>query len=1495
MKKIKKTAIVIGITFTILVMIPVIILSLSPVQRAIGAYATDFLSDFVGAKFSISSVKIHHLTRIDINSVYVEDRQHAKMFYLGSLKAHFRLFPLLHKEISVKKIVIQDFDANLYYLPDSTMNLQFLIDAFTPKEKKGVPDLELPQIILSNANIDYRDWRNGTEYHIRDFSTDVKFSLRNKSWINLEIASLQLSDEHSKRIENIQFKFNNNDKTLNVSNLIVDLPNSHLFLKKAIVTIEKNEDNTIDWDESSYDINIAPSHIVLSDLDWLLPRFHSLNKPINLQVVAKGKINNFNTKTIKVDYNKEIVLDASIRTSNITDIAASNSLINFNKLQFSAKSVSCLISDFTKKHINLPKELDNVGTCTYSGQIAGNPFDLTLIGRLETAVGSISTNVKLQTPDTFHSAAITGLVQTSNISLQAILPNPALGLGNVQFAVNTTARFYKDHNYEIDVAGNIKHLTFKNYAYNNIKIDGTIKPKMFEGALNIDDPNGHLDFTGTCDLYNDKKVFNFNAEIDGLSPNRLNLIKTYPDLSLSCKISSNLSAKSLMTSNGNLDIDSLVIINADKQYNLSNLSIVTTNDVDTNYIDISSSLINGSIYGKFDINDILGNVINTLSKDLHILGNLNVKQPKAPVAIAASFEVAPLKSLMNVLDIPWFTTTPSNLHVSYNSTNSRFSSYIALPRLTNGTTFIDSTFLNVNNYRGVSVRLSTTTNIKMGHLSTQVNLRALNDTISSSLIWSNTNSSNIPFGGELYAKTRLAVSDGHLNSSTNILPTQFILNNTLWQVASSSFSTSKDKVSIKDFSLSSDDGQLISATGDISDDQSSKVSLNISNLLLDYISDMLPEKVSLSFGGQVSADGEISKLTSETPRINANVRSDNFSFNHTLYGSVDGHCRFDKVNNGLEFFAKVFNPNDTVAALKGNYLFKNKYLDIVGKANGMDISFLDYYLGKSFATVKGKASGDVHIYGSNKMIAIDVDALARDAALRVNFLGSSFHFTDSIHMDKDVIDFGSIDLTDDNGKHGRLTGKITHNYLKDMGFDLALQFDTMLVMNTTRKESPSFFGKVLAFGNIFIGGNDKEITITGKASTVPGTNITLPLDNYTANENSFITFCDPVSVPKDLSSTKQTPDKNGSNLVVDLGLDICPETEASLIINSKSGDQLNAKAGGSLRFAYDVNADNMKMYGNLEVMQAKYLFSLQEVIRKEFIIKQGGTISWNGDIMSAELDLDGSYRLNADLAELLDASVLTNVSRTTVPVECLIDITGNLTQPSIGFSIYLPNSEEELNRAVQNTINTPEMLNREVIALLLMGKFIKPETMNNNSFLSQNELYAVVSSTISAQINNWASQMFDKWGFGVNFTTAGEGASRQNDYEFNFQYSPTSRLIINGNVGYRDNSTSTNNFIGDFDIEYKIIPSGKLRIKGYTHTNDYKEFKKGLTTQGVGLVWSESFLNAKDLRDSWKANHERSKRERAERKTVQQKKKEEKKAKKEEKKRLKEAKKEKRK
>nr|HPH72588.1 translocation/assembly module TamB domain-containing protein [Paludibacteraceae bacterium] len=208
----------------------------------------------------------------------------------------------------------------------------------------------------------------------------------------------------------------------------------------------------------------------------------------------------------------------------------------------------------------------------------------------------------------------------------------------------------------------------------------------------------------------------------------------------------------------------------------------------------------------------------------------------------------------------------------------------------------------------------------------------------------------------------------------------------------------------------------------------------------------------------------------------------------------------------------------------------------------------------------------------------------------------------------------------------------------------------------------------------------------------------------------------------------------------------------------------------------------------------------------------------------------------------------------TVPVKCILELSGLLSQPVIKFNIDLPNSDEELNRALDAVVSTEEMMNRQIISLLIIGKFYAPELIKDATRFGQNDLLAIVSSTLSTQLNNWASQLFEKWNFGVNFRTTGIANTQDygQEYEFNFLYMPNNRITFNGNVGYRNDKMNPTNFIGDFDFEYKLIQSGKLSLKAYTHTNDYKEFKTGLTTQGIGFVYKENFGSLKELFANWK-------------------------------------------
>ena len=66
------------------------------------------------------------------------------------------------------------------------------------------------------------------------------------------------------------------------------------------------------------------------------------------------------------------------------------------------------------------------------------------------------------------------------------------------------------------------------------------------------------------------------------------------------------------------------------------------------------------------------------------------------------------------------------------------------------------------------------------------------------------------------------------------------------------------------------------------------------------------------------------------------------------------------------------------------------------------------------------------------------------------------------------------------------------------------------------------------------------------------------------------------------------------------------------------------------------------MFGNYHIQQGIYKFSLQEVIRKDFIIKEGSTITFNGPPLDATLDIQASYTVpSASLNDLIpDASTI---------------------------------------------------------------------------------------------------------------------------------------------------------------------------------------------------------------------------------------------------------------
>jgi hypothetical protein len=320
------------------------------------------------------------------------------------------------------------------------------------------------------------------------------------------------------------------------------------------------------------------------------------------------------------------------------------------------------------------------------------------------------------------------------------------------------------------------------------------------------------------------------------------------------------------------------------------------------------------------------------------------------------------------------------------------------------------------------------------------------------------------------------------------------------------------------------------------------------------------------------------------------------------------------------------------------------------------------------------------------------------------------------------------------------------------------------------------------------------------------------------------------------------------NVKVNLQIEVTPNAEMELIVDPKAGDMISGTGNGNLRVEFDTFSD-LKLYGTYTINQGFYLFTLQNLIRKEFKIDQGSTLAWTGNPRNAQVNIRALYPLTASLKDLIDPSQLGSM-RTSIPVNCVLKLTDNLMKPNINFDIDLPQSDEGVKQLVRNTINTDEMMNRQILYLLVFNRFYTPDYMRtaSTSNLGTNEALSFATSTLSAQLNNWISQLSKNNNFSIGFDYR-QTDQLSSDYQAQILYQPNNRWIVNGNIGYRNDilTTNTNRFISDVDFQYLLTESGKLRFKAYNHTIDRYQLRTATQTQGVGFMYKEDFVSVKDL------------------------------------------------
>lgn len=1459
-------------------------------------FVAEELSDLLNTRVTIGRINIGLLNRIIIDDVLLDDQDEQEMLKVTRLSAKFDIMPFFKGKISISSVQLFGFNINLQKkTPDSPPNFKFVLDAFASNDtvkKNNSLDLRINSILIRRGRMAYHVLSeeetpgkfNAKHIHLQNIIANISLKALSKDSINLGIKRLSLDEKVSGfSLKKMSLKLVANSRQTSIDNFAIELPETSLKLDTIHLIYDSLKAFDRFTEQVRFSFRTLPSQITLKDISPFLPALSHFKEPISLDMEVKGTVNQLTCSHLEITAdNRQFRLKGDVALQDLSHPQDAYVFGTLSELTATTRGVGFLVRNLSHDYNGVPPVLERLGNVSFRGEVSGYFTDIVTYGQLHTDLGGVNMDLKLSSDKSKGLFAYSGAVKTTDYKLGKLLANEQLG--EITFNLDVHGRHVTDRLPVVELKGLIASVDYSRYRYENITLDGEYKQGGFNGKVALDDPNGSIYLNGDVNVSSRIPTFNFQAIINKLRPHDLNLTSKYPDTEFSLKLRANFTGGSVDEMIGEINVDSLEFMSPEKQYFMNNMNIRASKQNNENQLRLTSEFLTASVEGKFQYHTLPASILNIMRKYVPSL----ILPPKKPIETHNNFQfdihIYNTDILSTIFDIPLTVYTHSTLKGYFNDPLQRLRVEGYFPRLQYKNNFIESGMIlceNPSDHIRARVRL---TNLKKkGAVNLSLDAQAKDDNISTTLNWGN--SAAVTYSGQLAAVAKFLRTEGEkplLKAMVEVKPTDIILNDTLWQIHPSQVVVDSGKVDVNNFYFSHQD-RYVRINGRLSDNPQDSVKVDLKDINMGYVFDIASISDDVNFEGDATGTAYASGVFKK-PVMNTRLFIKNFSLNQGRLGDLNIYGEWDNENRGIRLDASIKDISTTPSRVTGiiHPLKPESGLDLNIEANELNLKFLEHYMKSIANDIKGRATGKVHFYGKFKGLNLD-GAVMTDASMNFDILNTHFAIKDTILLAPSGLTFNNIHISDMEGHSGRMNGYLHFQHFKNLNYRFEIQANNMLVMNTKESTDMPFYGTVYGTGNALLTGNAIQGLDVNVAMTTNRNSIFTYINGSVASatSNQFIKFVDKtprrtiqdsiqiISYYEQLQQKRQeAEEEQKTDIRLNILVDATPDATMKIIMDPVAGDYISGKGTGNIRTEF-YNKGDVKMFGSYQINQGVYKFSLQEVIRKDFVIKNGSTITFNGAPLDANLDIQASYTVNsASLNDLIPEESSSIIQQPNVKVNCIMNLSGILVRPTIKLGIELPNERDEVQTLVRNYISTEEQMNMQILYLLGIGKFYTEDARNNQN---SNVMSSVLSSTLSGQLNNALSQVFEtnNWNIGTNLSTGDKGWTDMEVEGILSGQLLNNRLLINGNFGYRDNPMANTNFVGDFEAEWLINRSGDIRLKVYNETNDRYYTKTNLTTQGVGIMYKKDFNKWSDLFfwNKWKLRNKRKQEEKSKQQT----------------------------
>lgn len=1470
-------------------------LSLPSVQEKICSIAETELSKTLGTDVEIGSLSIKPFNQVILNDVCIADSAGAKAAVIERLGAGISLYDL----ISDQRIVINyaeliGLDAHINRAtPGAPLNIQNIIEALKPKDKNKPPtrfDFKINTVVIRQSRVSYdvlSEPRKGqgrldsNHIYIDDLRADIHIPQLKNDDFNFEIKSLAAREQSGFTLTNLMGCFHISSNAISIQNVRITLPNS--FLRFADINLSYDG-----WDGLKNGLLVMPFDFAIEegsyfspiDFGALSPALSSIDAVLSTQLRVTGTANDINIPHFQiVDLYRDINIDIAGNIKNLADTTTEVS-VNFPTItvESNAEDIMTVLTAYANLRPTTLRQVARLGDIGFSGKLNGSMTDATFNGSISTSIGGTDVNASYKKLAGTFLSKIVGEVRTSGVNLRRITQNDNLGniAGNITLNA-TLGRGYRKGVLETTIT----EFDFKEYEYNDIDINLTFDNDDYNGEISVADPNATVSLLGFASLNDSLPKVNIKTTVTTLNLDSLNLWKKYPGYTLSAAVEADFSGGTLDNANGSINVTNLVFTNNEKHFSIDSICLDARNIAGQRQeLSLNSDFIYGNVSGSFSFATLVPTLKQIMSNAFPVLAIDEAQRERIDSHRRNDFEynfVLNSNSRFSEffkLPISFAQDVEISGTVSHSAQEMSFRLHAdeIIQRNKDKTKEkrITGTMLNASITDGgtrFSMFAQSVFPTKRGPMKLWIDGRNVNEALSTGVHW--TIDRKGTFKGDVMFTTSL---ERDLESSRPIVDIDFspdsrmIFNDTVWTISPANIHYADSVISIDAFKVYRDN-QYVALSGKVSPIPEDRLELDIHNFNLDYVFETL-EIDKAMLGGDATGRIYAYNLMSSEPRLVTHdvLRVKNISYNRTVLGDAEIKSWWDLDKKAVMLDALITQENGRSSTITGYIQPLNEYLDLTFKADRIKVGFMRPFMEAFASDVSGYASGEANLYGTFKNIDMAGDIRVRDLKLKINFTNVYYNTLDGeeypIALRPGKIDIKGVTISDMFGNTAKLNGTLTHKYFKEPSFDFVVSDARgLLSYDVTSAQSPDWYGRIYGNGGAIVSGEPGEVRIKVDMKTAPNSTFTYVLtDREDAVEHNFISFRDRTTMNSNTAEGKQkfgnTTEASTSNYVMDITVGLENNPEVIVIMDPIGGDSIRSNGSGNIQMKYNAADNDLNFHGAYRLDYGSYNFTLQDIILKNFNIvadpnnsNNKSQITFNGDPYATKLDIWAEYELYANISDL-DASFQQDksVNQTNVPTRVIIAVSGDMLKPEISYKILFPSLDDnpDLRKKLETIIglnsNNQEMVQQQVIYLLALNRFYTPDYMASTT--KGNELFAVASSTITSRIGSMLGQLSDNWRIAPSLRSDQGDFS---DVEVDLALSSrllNNRLLFNGNFGYRDNSLNTNQFVGDFDIEYLLTPSGTWRLKAYNRYNDQNYYvKTATTTQGVGIVLKRDFDN----------------------------------------------------